>query len=106
MSANSASCGGGLANRGFDGEVATLTVTNCTISGNSARRGCSGGGIGNIADSGGSATLMIANCTVSGNSVGGGPNLSNRRPQRQQRGSRNRKHDFRSRRRSWRKHLQ
>src|SRR6266545_1740827 len=48
------------------GDNDTLTVTNCTISGNS------GGGIFNYGFSGsGTATLTITNCTVSGNSGGG-----------------------------------
>jgi hypothetical protein len=61
VSGNSAD-GGGIANGG------TLTMTNCTVSGNSAFG--SGGGIYN------SGTLTMTNCTVSGNSavasVGGG----------------------------------
>jgi parallel beta-helix repeat protein len=53
--------GGGLRNYG------TLTLTNCTVRGNSANGyGTSGGGVFN----GGTATLI--NCTVSGNSSGGG----------------------------------
>ena len=43
----------------------TITLTNCTISGNSA--GCDGGGLYNL---GGTTTLT--NCTVSGNSAGNG----------------------------------
>ena len=51
--------GGGLYNFG------TTTLTNCTISGNSATS-YGGGGV----DNGG--TLTLTNCTVSGNSAGGG----------------------------------
>ena len=57
--------GAGLYNSG----VATLT--NCTVSGNSAQGGGSGGGVFNV----GAATLTLTNCTVSGNSAqdsGGG----------------------------------
>src|SRR5262249_15359820 len=60
VSGNSAYGGGGLFNNG------TLTLTNCTVSGNSAN-GYLGGGLFN---SYGTATLT--NCTVSGNSAGGG----------------------------------
>ena len=49
--------GGGLVN------VGTATLTNCTVSGNSAP---SIGGLLNY-----SATLSLTNCTVSGNSGGG-----------------------------------
>ena len=41
-----------------------LTLTDCTVSGNSA--GSSGGGLYNI-----SGTATLTNCTVSGNSAGG-----------------------------------
>ena len=54
--------GGGIDNEG------TLTLTNCTVSGNSASY--SGGGIYNSGD-----TLTLTNCTISGNSAsysGGG----------------------------------
>jgi hypothetical protein len=53
-------CGGGIANPGG----ATLSVTNSTVSGNSAS--FSGGGIYNV-----SGTLTVTNSTVSGNSVTG-----------------------------------
>jgi len=59
--------GGGIYN-----DHGTLTLSNCTISGNLADQG-SGGGIYNDANAG-SATLTITNCTISGNSAwpGGG----------------------------------
>jgi hypothetical protein len=59
--------GGGIYN-----DHATLTLNNCTISGNLADQG-SGGGIYNDGHAG-SATLTINNCTISGNSAwpGGG----------------------------------
>ncbi len=41
----------------------TTTLTNCTISGNSA--GFNGGGLANYGD-----TTTLTNCTVSGNSSG------------------------------------
>jgi hypothetical protein len=50
-----ATAGGGISNRG------TLTVSNCTFSGNSAP---SGGGIDNM------GTLSVTDCTFSGNSAG------------------------------------
>ena len=54
--------GGGIINSG------TLTVTNCTVSGNSA-----GSGIDNTF-----GTLTVTNCTVSGNSaIGSGGGISN-----------------------------
>jgi hypothetical protein len=61
VSGNSAKNGGGLAN-----DSGTDTLTNCTVSGNSA--GNLGGGIFN--DSG----MLLTDCTISGNSgyVGGG----------------------------------
>ena len=52
--------GGGFFGGGIDND-GTLTVSNCTISGNSAR---SGGGISNL------GTLTVSNCTFSGNSTG------------------------------------
>jgi len=54
--------GGGIYNRG------TLTLTNSTLSGNSA---ISGGGIGN------SGYLRLTNCTLSGNSATVGGGISN-----------------------------
>ena len=53
--------GGGIYN-----DSATLTVTNCMLSGNSAY---SGGGIRNESANGG-ATLTVTNSTISGNSAG------------------------------------
>ncbi len=61
VSGNSADFGGGIFN--FNG---TLTVNNCTISGNGA--GFSGGGIANSA-SDAAATLTITNSTISDNSA-------------------------------------
>jgi predicted outer membrane repeat protein len=46
----------------------TLTLSNCTLSGNSTYG--VGGGIYNDGTEGGSATLTINNCTLSGNSAG------------------------------------
>jgi hypothetical protein len=56
---------------GICSERAILTVSNCHVTGNSARD--SGGGICNIAESG-NATLIVSGCTFSGNSsdTGGG----------------------------------
>ncbi len=52
--------GGGIDNEG------TLTLTNCTIAGNSASGGGNGGGIYN------NGPLTVMGCTLSGNSVTGG----------------------------------
>jgi hypothetical protein len=67
VSGNSAFSGGGLNNTGM------LTLTNCTVSGNSATinfyPAAGGGGLANF------GTLTLTDCTVSGNSavnVGGG----------------------------------
>jgi hypothetical protein len=59
-----AGVGGGIFN-----DHATLTVSNCTLSGNSAGNG---GGIFNLGDFFGTATLTVSNCTLSGNSGSGG----------------------------------
>ncbi len=62
VSGNSASVGGGL----YTNSAGTTTLTNCTISGNSAEWD---GGLENV------GTTTLRNCTVSGNSaavVGGG----------------------------------
>jgi hypothetical protein len=70
VSGNSAYAGGGIFNLGANGP-ATLTITNSTISGNSAGNG---GGIDTVAFDG-DAALTISNSTVSGNSAtsyGGG----------------------------------
>jgi hypothetical protein len=69
VSGNSGAQSGGIYNDGFGSGSATLTVTNSTISGNSAIF-YSGGGIYNQ-----HATLTISNSTISGNSAaqfGGG----------------------------------
>lgn len=58
---------------GMDGDgsaTATLTLQNCTLSGNSAR---SGGGIYNYSEQDGSATLTLWNSTFNGNSAKPGP---------------------------------
>ncbi len=52
--------GGGIDNEG------TLTLTDCTIAGNSASGGGNGGGIYN------NGPLTVMGCTISGNSVSGG----------------------------------
>ncbi|HEV3309083.1 MAG TPA: choice-of-anchor Q domain-containing protein, partial [Chloroflexota bacterium] len=56
VSGNSAHTGGGLWNSG------TTTLTDCTVSGNSVRSGRGGGGLYNHG-----GTLTLTNCTVSGN---------------------------------------
>src|SRR5262249_30189037 len=57
ITGGSADNGAGLANHG------TLTLTDCTVSGNSASN--SGGGLYNL-----NGTLTLTNCTISGNSAG------------------------------------
>jgi hypothetical protein len=72
LSSNSAADGGGIYNDGASSGSAMLTVTNCTLSDNSANNG---GGIFSDGSSSGSATLTVTNCTLSGNSAnmaGGG----------------------------------
>src|SRR5205814_1040310 len=64
----------GLYGGGIYNDHSTLSVINCTLSGNSANAP-SGGGGGIFNDAfGGSATLYVLNCTLSGNSAtaGGG----------------------------------
>jgi hypothetical protein len=65
----------GLETSGYGGGIyndhATLTVSNCAISGNSA--GSAGGGIVSDGGNHGSAILTINNCTISGNSAGAAP---------------------------------
>jgi hypothetical protein len=72
ISNNSADYGAGLFNDGYTSS-ATMTVRNCTVSGNTATSGYGGGGIYNHGQFG-SGTLTLINNTISGNSaaVGGG----------------------------------
>jgi hypothetical protein len=72
VSSNSAESGGGIVNFGLGGD-ATLKMSNCTVSSNSAE---SGAGIVNFGR-GGTATLKMNNCTVSGNSANDGGGISN-----------------------------
>jgi len=68
---------GSIAGGGIYNDHATLTLSNCTVSGNSAG---SGGGIFNNGGSRalfGSAALTVNNCTVSGNSAGAGGGVYN-----------------------------
>jgi CSLREA domain-containing protein len=69
VTGNSAAKGAGLYNQG------TLTVSNSTFSGNTAT-GLSGGqdSHGGAIFNFGQGTLTLTNCTLSGNSVTGGPN--------------------------------
>ena len=69
LSGNSADYGGAVLNEGFDGD-AMLTITNSTLSGNSAS--VSGGGIFNGAagSTGGSSMVTVSDSTISGNSAG------------------------------------
>ncbi len=62
ISGNSASSGGGVSNYG------TVTLTGCTVSGNSAS---DGGGVLN------NGTVTLTGCTVSGNSASDGGGLDN-----------------------------
>jgi hypothetical protein len=72
ISNNSADYGAGLFNDGF-ASSATMTVRNCTVSGNTATSGYGGGGIYNHGQFG-SGTLTLIDNTISGNSaaIGGG----------------------------------
>jgi len=66
VTGNSATFGGGIQNDARPGGSATVTINRCTLSGNSATFG---GGVGN------SGTLNVNNSTISGNSAsnsGGG----------------------------------
>jgi len=54
---------------GFYNDHATLTLSNCSVSGNSST---AGGGIWNDGSSSGNATLTIRSSTISGNSTSGG----------------------------------
>jgi len=65
LSGNSANRGGAIENGG------TLTITNCTLSGNSAGNEGLGGGILN------SGTLTANDCTISGNTAGFGGGVYN-----------------------------
>jgi hypothetical protein len=72
VSGNSARCGGGILNDGSNGN-ATLQVHNCTLIGNSTDIECVGGGIYNNGDSGIAMTELV-NSTLNGNvsCAGGG----------------------------------
>ena len=59
--------------KGYYGGKATLT--DCTVSGNSAA--VSGGGLLNAKDSYGGATATLTGCTVSGNSAVNGGGIAN-----------------------------
>ena len=61
ITGGSAGDGGGISNSG------TLTLTDCTLSGNSATAGGAGGGISNHG-----GTMALTDCTLSGNSATGG----------------------------------
>ncbi len=64
VSGNSAAHGGGGVSN-----YGSLALTNCTVSGNSATEGGGGVGTGSFYYRG--ATTTLTNCTVSGNSAGG-----------------------------------
>lgn len=68
FSNNLASNQGGAIN--YAGNNATLTLANCTISGNAAQGG-NGGGIFNVSFAG-TSTLQTNNCTIVQNTPGGG----------------------------------
>ena len=63
--------GGGIFN-----SSATMTVANCSVSGNSAAAGSYGGGICNGGFNG-NATMTVTNCTVSSNSAYYGGGIAN-----------------------------
>src|SRR5439155_13131903 len=66
LSGNRAFFGGGIYNDGSGGGNASLTVANCTFSVND---GFGGGGIGNHGAVGQSASVTLTNCTFSGNTA-------------------------------------
>ena len=68
----SGNSGGGIYNDGENYGSAILTVVNSTLSGNSG-----GGGIGNEGANYGSATLTVSNSTLSGNSANSGGGIYN-----------------------------
>ena len=70
ISANSSS-GAGLYNSG------TTTLTNCTISANSAPRGLGGGLDDGGPDASGTSSLTLMNCTITANSALNGGGLGN-----------------------------
>ena len=76
VSDNTADGGGGISNYGFSRGWATTTITNSTVSGNSATNASGGGGGISNTGEGGIANLTIAKSTLSGNSAifGGGIN--------------------------------
>src|SRR6266567_2856916 len=69
LTGNSATWGGGIYNFGENNGSAALTVSNSIVSGNSS--GNSGGGIYNDGENHGSATLVISNSMLSSNSAAG-----------------------------------
>jgi predicted outer membrane repeat protein len=70
LSGNSSGGGGGIVNDGSSRGSATLTVLASTLSANSAKG--RGGGIFNGASNAGRATLTVSNCTFRGNSAANG----------------------------------
>src|SRR4029077_16551683 len=54
---------------GLDNQSSTATLSNCTISGNTAGSGGDGGGILNLAGSTGASRLTAINCTITGNTA-------------------------------------
>jgi hypothetical protein len=54
---------------GWDNQSATATLSNCTISGNTAGSGGDGGGMLNLASSAGASKLTVVNCTITGNTA-------------------------------------
>ena len=72
LSGNSANFGGGIFSDGRSAGSATLRLSACTISGNSAAQ--NGGGIVSDGSLSGSATLNLSTCTLTGNfaTFGGG----------------------------------
>ena len=76
ISGNSATSGAGIFSDGENSGSATLTVTNSTLSGNSTNLGV-GGAIFNDGLNFGSATLTVTNSTLSGNSGGEGGGIFN-----------------------------
>ena len=67
ITANTASSGGGIFNEN-DGS-GTITLTNCTITGNTAASSGGWGGVFNLNGTTGSGTITLTNCTITGNTA-------------------------------------
>jgi hypothetical protein len=67
---------GGLESQGVSGSPASVTLSNCTMAGNTANGAGFGGAISNVA-TGGSATLTLRDCTIANNTGANGAGVLN-----------------------------